>query len=73
MTPGHTGPETGTYWTFSRKKCNGNVTKQKIPYITFKKEQTSKKAKTKQNKCLVSISNVGDQLWLVLVLTFRSS
>ena len=51
ITPGHRGPETGTYWTFSRKKkCNGNVTKQKIPYITFKKEQTSKQTKKKQKQ-----------------------
>ena len=33
-----------------KKKCNGNVTKQKIPYITFKKEQTSKQTKKSKNK-----------------------
>ena len=35
---------------FKKKKCNGNVTKQKIPYITFKKEQTSKQTKKSKNK-----------------------
>ena len=53
-----------------KKKCKGHVTKEKIPPpFTFKKEQT-KKQKQKQNKTnpRVSISNVGDQLWLGLVL-----
>ena len=66
----HTGPVTGTYWTFSRKKMQGKCNERKNPRpITFKKEQTNKqKSKNKKNKSLVSISNVGDQLWLSLVL-----
>ena len=48
----HTGPVTGTYWTFSRKKMQGKCNERKNPpLITFKKEQTNKqksKNKTKQ-------------------------
>ena len=74
----YTGPVTGTYRTFSRKKkCKRNVTKEKSPApIISKKEQTNKltkKAKTKQNKSLVSISNDGDQLWLGLVLNLSQA
>ena len=48
----HTGPVTGTYWTSLRKKkCKGNVKKEKIPPpITFKKEQTNKDNNQNQNK-----------------------
>ena len=57
---------------FQEKKCNGNVTKQKIPYIAFKKEQTSKQTnkKQKQNKAnpwsrfLMSVINSGSASFL---------
>ena len=56
---------TWTYWTFPRKKkCKGNVTKGKSPPLLLKKNKQTEKEKTKQNISLVSISNVGDQLWL---------
>ena len=62
----HTGPVTGVLDIFKKKKCK----EEKIsPPITFKKRTNKQnKAKTKQSKSLVSISNVGDQLWLSLVL-----
>ena len=45
----YTEPVTGTYRTFSRKKkCKGNVTKEKSPLLLFlKKNKQPKKAKTK--------------------------
>ena len=56
-------------------KCNET---KKFLILLLKKnkqanKQTNKKAKTRQNKSLVSISNVGDQLWFGFVLTYRSS
>ena len=54
---------------FKKKKCEGNITEEKIPLLLLlKKNKQTKNGKTKQNKSLVSISNVGDQLWLGLVL-----
>ena len=58
----HTGPVKGTYWTFSRKKMQGKCNERKnFPsYYLRKNKQTNKHKKEKQNKSLVSISNVGD-------------
>ena len=54
---------------FKKKKWKENVTEEKIPLLLLlNKNKQTKKGKTKQNKSLVSICNVGDQLWLGLVL-----
>ena len=47
----HTGPVTGTYWTFLRKKMQGKRKERKNPTpITFKKEQTNKDNNQNQHK-----------------------
>ena len=57
----HTGPVTGATGHFQEKKMQG---RKNFPSYYFLK----KNKQTKQSKSLVSISNVGDQLWLGLVL-----
>ena len=72
---------TGTYiLDISKKiKCKGNVTKGKSilspppPLLLKKNKQTNRKSKKKQKKSLVSISNVGDQLLLGLVLNLSQT
>ena len=74
---------TGTYiLDISKKiKCKGNVTKGKSilppppppPLLLKKNKQTNRKSKKKQTKSLVSISNVGDQLLLGLVLNLSQT
>ena len=72
---------TGTYiLDISKKiKCKGNVTKGKSilspppPLLLKKNKQTNRKGKKKQKKSLVSISNVGDQLLLGLVLNLSQT
>ena len=71
---------TGTYiLDISKKiKCKGNVTKGKSilsppPLLLKKNKQINRKSKKKQKKSLVSISNVGDQLLLGLVLNLSQT
>ena len=73
---------TGTYILdiSKKKKSKGNVTKGKSippppppPLLLKKNKQTNRKSKKKQKKSLVSISNVGDQLLLGLVLNLSQT
>ena len=66
---------------FKKKKCKGNVTKEKKnPHFTFKKEQTKKQKQNKTNpwsRFLMSVINSGSAsfsivLKLPLIFNFRS-
>ena len=67
----HTGPVTGDLLDIlKKKKMQGTCNQRKNSplLLLLKKNKQTNKSKNKKNKSLVSISNVGDQLWLGLVL-----